>query len=227
MAAAPLDRRHGVDAVELLARRAFGARRLAAYFGGGNAACAAASRSPSCRSCVLTANIDLTIRALLNGHQMAFVPWAQVGEMCRSQGPRAFYKRRRAGPWAGRRYLPPLRLRRQLNQDHRVAQVAHRCATAGSNRSPASGRPPRPRPPPLCPCAWVNAARRAPVGAHVGVSCSDGGSVTRSAASHAALLVDPHRDHRHLEWLGLSSTIYELVTGRSSCCPSRCASSAR
>jgi len=54
-----------------------------AYFGGGNAAWRpAALRSLGFDSSMLTEDIDVTIRAIALGHKFAFLPWAQVGELC-------------------------------------------------------------------------------------------------------------------------------------------------
>jgi cellulose synthase/poly-beta-1,6-N-acetylglucosamine synthase-like glycosyltransferase len=65
-----------------------------AYFGGGNAAWRKeALTSLGFDHTMLTEDIDLTIRALLRGHTIDFVPWAQVGEMCPANY-RGFYKQR-------------------------------------------------------------------------------------------------------------------------------------
>jgi cellulose synthase/poly-beta-1,6-N-acetylglucosamine synthase-like glycosyltransferase len=73
-----------------------GFARLAgsAHFGGGNAAWRKkALRQLGFDPGMLTEDIDITVRALANGHFIEFVPWAQVGELC-PVGLRAFYKQR-------------------------------------------------------------------------------------------------------------------------------------
>ena len=65
-----------------------------AYFGGGNAAWRKdAITKLGFDANMLTEDIDVSIRALAQGHRMQFVPWAQVGELCPATLA-GFYKQR-------------------------------------------------------------------------------------------------------------------------------------
>jgi len=72
----------------------FGLLCGSAHFGGGNAVWRKDTLLKlGFDNTMLTEDIDLTVRAMASGHQLAFVPWARVAEMC-PQHPAGFYKQR-------------------------------------------------------------------------------------------------------------------------------------